>query len=374
MQGTIDMIHLDPPFGSEANYDRRLTVETEPGPISFQLRAYGDRDGDDLAGYLDILQAVLRRSHQLLAPHGSLYLHLDPRRGPYARLLLDEIFGSGSFINQIVWAYGLGGSSRKRFGRKHDVIYLFAKDPSKMYFNAPKEKATSSMLAGQPKLATDIWETQDADTNAALLRAWPDSLVRRTMSNRDPERTGYPTQKPLSLCERMVSSSCPPGGTVLDPMAGSGTALVAAARLGRHVIGGDMGGPALDVCRARLLQNTATLSLNSLDGHRQPLPWRGAPAFYWGKGRCILQQTPVPAEVLNRLRIQGARSPDDMRHLWSGWGLLDDEGQALHWIDAGPGRKRSPCEFKITVKTALRVTQWLGIDVLGNLWQSPLDS
>ena len=144
------------------------------------------------------------------------------------------------------------------------------------------------MLAGQPKLATDIWEAADADAAAPLLRAWPVPLGRRTKSNRGPERTGYPTQKPLSLCERMVSASCPPGGLVVDPMAGSGTAIVAAARLGRRVIGGDMGGPALDVCRARLLPLVAELELSTLNGHITPNPWVGAAplAAAADTGRC----------------------------------------------------------------------------------------
>ena len=187
----VDLVHLDPPFGSEAAYERKVTLRPSDGAaLNLTLRAYDDRDGDDLAGYLAGLYAVLGRAREVLAPHGSLYLHLDPRRGPYARLLLDELFGPENFVNQIIWAYALGGSSRRNLQRKHDVIYLYARDRARHYFCPPQEEATSAQLKGQPKLATDTWETTGREADSALLRDWPDELVRKTLSNRDPERTG----------------------------------------------------------------------------------------------------------------------------------------------------------------------------------------
>ncbi len=370
--GTVDLVHLDPPFGSEATYDRRVTLTLDDGAAApLLLRAYNDRDGADLAGYLAELHAVLVRAHALLAAHGSLYLHLDPRRGPYARVLLDEIFGGDCFVNQIVWAYALGGSSRQRYQRKHDVIYLYAKDPKRRRFVAPRESATSSLLKGKSKTATDVWETASDAPDAALLRDWPDELVRRTMSNRDPERTGYPTQKPLSLAARMVSASCPPGGLVVDPMAGSGTTVVAAAALGRRVIAGDLGGVALDVCRSRLLATGAPVSVATLDDALSARPWLGAPPVVRRGAVAVLSEAaPQPDQVAAwRRAAKAVEPPGAARCLWSGWGV----GQGVDvsaWADAGPARTRAAASP--AVDAAAADTTWWAVDVFGLLWTGPL--
>ena len=224
------------------------------------------------------------------------------------------------------------------------------------------------MLAGQPKLATDIWETTDDDATAPLLRAWPDPLVRRTMSNRDPERTGYPTQKPLSLCERMVGASCPPGGLVVDPMAGSGTAIVAAARLGRRVIGGDMGGPALDVCRARLLPLVAELELSTLNGHITPSPWAGAEPLSATAGTWSLRPCEPPDATIARLKIAQQPPQWDMRALWSGWGFRAASGEIIQWHEAGPARTRPPCPETLPQSDTARRGEWFAVDVTGTFW------
>mgnify|MGYP002629325107 CR=1 FL=1 len=381
-EGTqVDLIHLDPPFGSEAAYDRKVTLRA--ADLSLTLRAYDDRDGDDLAGYLEILYAVLCRGRDVLAPHGSLYLHLDPRRGPYARVLLDEIFGPDNFVNQVIWAYALGGSSRRNFQRKHDVIYLYARDRKRMYFAPPQEAATSSMLAGQGKLATDTWETSGREDDAELLRAWPDELVRKTLSNRDPERTGYPTQKPLALATRMVSASCPLGGLVVDPMSGSATLAVAAVLLGRNAIAGDRGAIARDVARARLLSAGATVQIDTLDDHLEVMPWRGPAPIRVAAGEVALTTPQFPAEVAKAVAaaVVGAASQRallalaarDGAALWSGWGLADanDPTQLVVWADAGPGRDRATVRRHVPWPTRAAAPVWWGIDVLGRLWRWP---
>ena len=274
----VDVIHLDPPFGSAAGYARRRTLKGARGDAELRIPAYSDVDGGDVAGYLEGLYAVLCRAHDLLAAHGSLYLHIDYRRGPHLRLLLDEIFGADALLNEIVWAYALGGSTKRRFQRKHDTIFLYAREPGRHYFAPPREEATSSMLAGRPKLATGTWVTDSRHDEARIERDWPDELVRKTLSNRDPERTGYGTQKPLALAMRMVTASCPPGGLVVDPMCGSGTIGVAARLLGRRTALGDRGDAALDVTRSRLLHVGGGLSFSALGDALGARRWPGAAA------------------------------------------------------------------------------------------------
>lgn len=271
---TFDLIHLDPPFGSEADYARARQIDLAGKQIDVLLPAYGDTDRGDIASYLDGLFPIFQRCHALLSPRGSFYLHLDFRRGPYVRLLLDEIFGVDNLLNEIIWAYGLGGSSATRFQRKHDVIYFYAKDLEENWFSVPQEAATSSLLAGLPKRATDLWQTPTATPGETILRNWPDPLVERTLSNRDFERTGYPTQKPLSLAARIVQASLPPNGQVLDLMSGSGTIGIAALHAGGHATLGDRGALALDVSRGRAHQIGAQIDINAVNRalHSEALP------------------------------------------------------------------------------------------------------
>jgi DNA modification methylase len=146
--------------------------------------------------------------------------------------LLDEIFGSERFVNHLIWAYGLGGSSPRRFARKHDDVLFYAKS-EEYYFNPPLVPATSNRMMGKLKKAGDVLNVPSIN-NMAL------------------ERTGYPTQKPLALLTLLVKACCPPGGLVLDPFCGSGTTLVAAAMSGREVCGVDVSPAAVRIARRRL--------------------------------------------------------------------------------------------------------------------------
>ena len=345
----FDLVHLDPPFGSEAKYERRRSIRTAAGQRQVPTPAYGDRDGGDVAAYLELLYPLLCRAHALLKPTGSLYLHIDFRRGPHLRLLLDEIFGADALLNEIVWAYALGGSAKGRYQRKHDTIYFYAREPGQHYFQAPREAATSSMLKGQPKRATDTWLTESADDAASIERDWPDELVRKTLSNRDPERTGYGTQKPLALAARIVAASCPPGGVVLDPMCGSGTIGVAAVSLGRQAVLNDRGAAALDVTRSRLLKAGAELAIDRVSGgplpnlvkDRSVVTARGDSAVLGGAGGLLLTSdvlrdlaeteplAAVGAWGVGRLHADGAL-------------LIDAVHDHAHLRDAGPAPAQLP--------------------------------
>jgi len=253
-----------------------------------------------------------------------------------------------------------------------------------MYFSPPQEVATSSMLAGRPKLATDTWETTSTEDDAELLRAWPDELLRKTMSNRDPERTGYPTQKPLALATRMVSASCPPGGLVVDPMSGSATLAVAAVLLGRNAIAGDRGAIARDVARARLLHAGATVRLDSLDNHVEILSWTGSAPFTRAGATVALHTPAFPQAVADQVAAAVVGAPSQRRilevaatdgeSLWSGWGvaLASAPSELLAWIDGGPGRTRGPVSMTLelpdTVASDAPIAWW-GCDVLGRLWR-----
>ncbi len=175
--------------------------------------------------YLGFLRPRLEEAHRVLAPHGSLYFHIDYRWAHYCKILLDSIFGMKAFINEIIWAYDYGGRSKRRWPAKHDTIFFYAKDPNCYYFNEEAVERIPYMAPGlvgakkaaRGKFPTDVWWHTIVPTNSK-------------------EKTGYPTQKPLGILRRIISASSKEGDTVLDFFAGSGTTGVAAAELGRNFI------------------------------------------------------------------------------------------------------------------------------------------
>jgi len=216
---SIDLIYVDPPFN---------TGLTRRG----RLGSFNDTFGS-AASHAAWLRPRIAAALPLLKPTGSILLHLDQRTSHHARLLLDELMGESHFVNHLIWSYGLGGSSPRRFARKHDDILFYAADPARYYFAPPMVPSTSRRMAGRPKKATDV-------------------LQIASINNLSSERTGYPTQKPLALLAMLVDACCPPRGTVFDPCCGSGTTLVAALRSGRAAIGGDISEVAVQTAMQRL--------------------------------------------------------------------------------------------------------------------------
>lgn len=218
---SVDLLYADPPFN---------TGQTQTG----RAGAYEDA-WPDTAAWVAWLRERLVATLPKIAPTGSILLHLDWRTSHHARLLLDDLLGPDRFVNHLVWSYGLGGSSPRRFARKHDDILWYCLDPNRYWFEPPKVPATSRRMAGQLKKATDVIEIPSLNNMAA-------------------ERTGYPTQKPLALLELLIGACCPPGGLVVDPCCGSGTTLVAAQRLGRRATGSDRNPEAVEIARDRLTE------------------------------------------------------------------------------------------------------------------------
>lgn len=222
---TVDLLYADPPFNTGKEQSDRAG-------------AFNDRWASPDA-YIAWLEKRLIPSFPALKRTGNLLLHLDWRTSHHARLLLDRLLGADRFVNHLVWSYGLGGSSPKRFARKHDDILFYCIDPAAYFFDPPRVPATSQRLKGQTKKATDVLDIPSINNMAA-------------------ERTGYPTQKPLALLDILVRACCPPGGLVVDPCCGSGTALVAARNAGRLFAGCDTSPQAVSITRRRLAEYRPT--------------------------------------------------------------------------------------------------------------------
>lgn len=252
-EGKIDLIYADPPFFSNKRYPARIgRGEDSRKPQEWRLaEGYAD-SWANMDAYLDMLYPRLWLMHRLLSPRGTLYLHLDWHADAYARLLLDEIFGEERLLNQIAWVYHGPSPIRSAFNRKHDTILVYTKS-EEYTFNAdavrmPYDPSTVKTFASSPKAG--FGKVPDLERGKVPEDWWYFPVVARLHN----ERTGYPTQKPEALLERILLASSNPGDLAADFFCGSGTTLTAAARLGRRFIGSDNAFRAVHASQKRLVK------------------------------------------------------------------------------------------------------------------------
>ncbi|HEY3413573.1 MAG TPA: site-specific DNA-methyltransferase [Armatimonadota bacterium] len=255
--GRVNLVYMDPPFNTGGTF---YVGGSSGGRGTTETVAYRDRRG--LNEYLAFMRERIEALKPLLAPRASVFLHADARAIHYLKVLMDEVFGLDAFVNEIIWHYRSGGTARKRYSAKHDTILWYAPcgEPA---FN---REAVSTLERGDrrnhmKRTVNAAGETvrtirsngktyeYPAEGGAPPDDVWDDISH---LNQRDPERTGYATQKPLALLERIIAGSSSPGDLVLDPFCGSGTTLVAAQRLGRRWIGIDASEAAIEVCKHRV--------------------------------------------------------------------------------------------------------------------------
>lgn len=248
LRGKIQQIYIDPPFFSKASYDAVIKLQSPEGETAVRHRAYEDVWKEGMADYLKMLGTRLFLMRDLLADEGTIWVHLDWHGVHYVKILLDEIFGEKNFINEIIWTYKSGGSSKKHFARKHDTILVYSKT-DKYYLSLPKEKSYNRGL--KPYRFKGVEEFQDETgwyTMVNMKDVWNIDMVGRTSA----ERTGYATQKPEALLERILSAGSREGDICADFFCGSGTLGAAAGKLGRRWICCDDGPLAVAAAMKRL--------------------------------------------------------------------------------------------------------------------------
>jgi site-specific DNA-methyltransferase (adenine-specific) len=249
---SVDLVYVDPPFNTgSTRRGQRLTVVRDPEDggdrTGFAGRRYAttrearEAYADSFDDYLGWLRPRLVETRRVMAPHATLYFHIDPRESHYCKVLLDDIFGRDCFLNEVIWAYDYGARSTRRWSPKHDVILVYVRDPERVHFDTAEVERLPYMAPNlvtaekraRGKLPTDVWWHTIVPTNSR-------------------ERTGYPTQKPLGILRRIVAASSRPGDLVLDWCAGSGTTGVAAHELGRRFLLVDQSPDAVALMRRRL--------------------------------------------------------------------------------------------------------------------------
>lgn len=256
-EGSVDLVYADPPYG---------TGTRRTGSAG----AYDDRTPDGLEGYLAWLRPRLVACRRVLAPTGSLFVHLDWRAVHHVKVALDGIFGAACFVNEIIWCYSVGGKSPRAFGRKHDTILWYGRTPEYAFY--PDEvrvarKPGSHMRVERDAEGRPVQVKRDARTGKVYRYPVHEGKIPEdywtdieTLNRSDRERTGYPTQKPEALLERIMRATTRPGDLVVDPFCGSGTTAVVARRLGRRFLVADASAEAVRLTRERLGRLSSVVS------------------------------------------------------------------------------------------------------------------
>jgi len=251
-RGKIKLIYADPPFFTNRKFTARIgRGEDSRKPKQWQLAEGYHDNWSNLDEYLDFLYQRLALMVQLLSDDGTLYLHLDWHADAYARLILDELLGADNFLNEVIWTYHGPSPIRSAFNRKHDTILVYTKGDD-YTFNAdavrqPYNQNTVNTFKSSRKAG--FGKIPDLERGKVPEDWWYFPVVARLHN----ERSGYPTQKPLALLERVILASSNPGDMVADFFSGSGTTPFVAAQNGRHFIAVDETFRAIHTTRTRLL-------------------------------------------------------------------------------------------------------------------------
>ncbi|MEW6088917.1 MAG: DNA methyltransferase [bacterium] len=284
MRGKIDLIYIDPPFDSKADYRTKITLPSgniEQKPTVIEQFAYSDTWKDGTVSYLKMMYSRLVLMRELLADTGSIYVHLDWHVGHYVKVIMDEIFGKENFLNNVVWCYKTRQFSKNYWNRKHDDILIYKKglewifnykevlesyseETIKKYKN--KDEKGYYRLCGRGIKGSPIQSAKDVDPKWE--KEHPELVVRNYLSEgyapsdywlidienqASKERTDFDTQKPIELLERIISASSNTDSVIADFFAGSGTTGAVAESLGRRWIMSDIGKPACMIMRKRLI-------------------------------------------------------------------------------------------------------------------------
>jgi adenine-specific DNA-methyltransferase len=368
--GKIDLIYIDPPFATGADFSVSVQIgdkgiEAEKKASLIEENAYRDTWGRGIASFLGMVRARLQLIHELLTESGVLYLHIGPDMSHYVRLMADEVFGVNGFLNQIIWKRTpFAGSSKaraKKFPVNHDCILFYAKrdagfnfehiyedynDEYKARFKYKDDrgfyrktllktysKATEARLKAEDrwidpnrpgafpsykqyihesrgKQIEDIWSFEDDEGDEGVGNVWEDLNLANPMAD---ERTGYATQKPEVLLERIIQASSKPGSIVCDFFCGSGTTLAVAERMGRRWIGCDLGRYAIHTARKRLLDMDGCKPFEVLNlGRYERQYWQGV--TFTTSSKAASEQA-LYEYLAFILRLYGAQPVSGLAHL-----------------------------------------------------------
>lgn len=254
-RGQVDLIYIDPPFDSKADYKKKISLRGKTitnDASSFEEKQYGDIWTND--EYLQFMYERLILCRELLSDTGSIFLHCDWHKSHHLRMLMDEVFGPQRFVNEIIWHYYSGGSGSSDYAKKHDTIFFYGKTDNRQFNPSREKKYVPGKKAGREVLknATREWYEDDLGVYTFVNKrdVWYVPIINPLDTT---QRTNYPTQKPEELLRQIIVGSSSPGDLVFDCFMGSGTTQAMAMRLGRRFIGADINLGSVQTTTKRLL-------------------------------------------------------------------------------------------------------------------------
>lgn len=263
LRGKVDLIYIDPPFDSKADYRTKITLpgnEITQKPTTFEQFGYSDLWQKGTVSYLEYMYPRLLLMRELLSDKGSIYLHIDWHVGHYIKILLDDIFGKENFVNEIVWCYtGPGSPLMKQFNRKHDTIFWYSKSNQRIFnqndvrvpYKDPNQTLRAAFDTGKGLTEEEIQRYRE---RGKVPETWWEDIA---VAVRSKQNLHYATQKPEKLLERIIKASSNEGDLVCDFFGGSGTTAAVAEKLGRRWITTDIGKPSNLVMRKRFIDMNA---------------------------------------------------------------------------------------------------------------------
>ena len=262
-RGKVDLIYIDPPFDSKADYKKKVEIKglgkTETDSTSFEEKQYGDIWTND--EYLQFMYERLILLRELLSDTGTIYLHCDWHKVHYLRMIMDDVFGNQNFINEIIWSYTSGGAGKRCFSKKHDNLLAYGKTKNYYFVEQKCKRYVDRSKGYDPRIEYFYDEETGKEYRWNLMTdVWTDLGI---ISPNGFERTDYPTQKPEDLLKRVLNTSTKEGDLVFDCFMGSGTTQAVAMKLGRRFIGADINLGAIQTTTKRLVGVAEELTANS---------------------------------------------------------------------------------------------------------------
>lgn len=374
LRGAVDLIYIDPPFDSKADYRTKINLPgttVEQRPTVIEQFGYSDLWQNGTVSYLEYMYPRLVLMRELLSERGSIYVHIDWHVGHYMKIILDDIFGKDNLLNEIIWHYQSGGIPQNNFAKKHDVIFFYRKGNAHVFNedgaffprnkcqscgtivekwnNLKKEVDENGRVFRTIKSAGKIYKYYD-DEPVLLPDVWFDISH---IQQKDPQRTNYVTQKPEALLERIIKASSNEGDLVCDFFGGSGTTAAVAEKLGRRWITTDIGKPAALVMRKRLIDQEAKPFLYQAVGDYQKQ------AFATSHIKRVGDLSQIVLGLYGALPF----APDQLAD--RNFGYMK-EGRTLVMVDS-PNRLTSPATIKkaYEAKGSLLGGGWNKVVVLG---------
>lgn len=287
-RGKVDLIYIDPPFDSKADYKKKIEIKgvgsAETDSTSFEEKQYGDIWTND--EYLQFMYERLILLRELLSDNGCIYLHCDWHKSHHLRMIMDEVFGPDKFVNEVIWHYSGAGTPKGCWAKRHDNIFVYSKTDN-YTFNAD-EVRTEYAAATVERFSHAINNVRNGinfgSQSLNPLGKYPEDVLDISIEAPSASiRTGYPTQKPEALLEKIIKASSNSGDLVFDCFMGSGTTVSVAKKLGRRFIGADINMGSIQTTKRRLLTSSETsenecgfeiYNVNNYDFFRNPVEAR----------------------------------------------------------------------------------------------------